>query len=110
MLKEKFTAAGQGHVFKYFDELDEAQKSALTAQLEQVDLDELATLNKELVFGQESSQSIDFSKLSLIFSRSISNSFFSVSSDNTLASSLVYLLFNANSSKLSLYSAQSKAV
>ena len=64
MLKEKFTAAGQGHVFKYFDELDEAQKSALTAQLEQVDLDELATLNKELVFGQESSQSIDFSKLS----------------------------------------------
>ena len=64
MLKEKFTAAGQGHVFKYFDELDEAQKSAFIAQLEQVDLDELATLNKELVFSKESSQVIDFSKLS----------------------------------------------
>jgi len=63
MLKEKFTAAGQGHVFKYFDELDDSQKKALIEQLEQVDLDELSRLNKELVFSNNSGEAIDFSKL-----------------------------------------------
>ncbi len=63
ILKNKFEAAGQGHVFKYFDKLSEGEKSALLAQLEQVDLAELDELNKELVFAEAKGAAIDFSKL-----------------------------------------------
>lgn len=63
-LQEKFNAAGQGEVFKYFDSLDEASKKALLAQLEQVDLDELNSLLNELVFKTTSAPAtIDFEKL-----------------------------------------------
>lgn len=63
ILKNKFEAAGQGHVFKYFDKLSEGEKSALLAQLELVDLAELDELNKELVFAEAKGAAIDFSKL-----------------------------------------------
>ena len=62
-LKNSFEKAGQGHVFKYFGELSDAEKSALLSQLEQVDLDELARLDKELVFAENKGGAVDFSKL-----------------------------------------------
>ena len=62
-LKQKFIDAGQAHVFKYFDSLTDEEKSALLAQLEQVDLDELKSLNNELLFSKTESTAIDFSKL-----------------------------------------------
>jgi UDP-N-acetylglucosamine/UDP-N-acetylgalactosamine diphosphorylase len=48
-LREKFTAAGQGHVFKYADEgkLDGDQKGLLAAQLSKLDLTRIAKLHKE---------------------------------------------------------------
>lgn len=60
---DKFEKAGQGHVFKFYGELDEAQKAALLEQLEMVDLDELDALNKKLVFAKGGEKQIDFSKL-----------------------------------------------
>ena len=63
-LKEKFEKSGQAHVFKFFDELDNAQQNALVEQLKMVDLDELAYLNKTLVFAENTDAGIDFEKLS----------------------------------------------
>ncbi len=63
-LKQKFEQAGQAHVFKFFDELDDAQKKALVEQLEMVDLQELDYLNKALVFAENTEAGIDFEKLS----------------------------------------------
>ncbi len=37
-LRDQFTAAGQGHVFGHWESLDEAARSAFSAQLEAVDL------------------------------------------------------------------------
>ncbi|MGB0330495.1 MAG: UTP--glucose-1-phosphate uridylyltransferase [Planctomycetota bacterium] len=37
-LREQFAAAGQGHVFRSFETLDESQRTAFVAQLEAVDL------------------------------------------------------------------------
>ena len=55
-LKQKFIDAGQAHVFKYFDSFTDEEKSALLAQLEQVDLDELKSLNDELLFSKQNQQ------------------------------------------------------
>ena len=63
-LQEKFQAAGQGGVFKYFAELDEQSQNALVAQLEQVDLAELDKLLNTLVFKAGTNEdTIDFAKL-----------------------------------------------
>ena len=56
-LREKFAKAGQEGVFKYFDGLDDESKKSLLAQLEQVDLDELDRLLKELVFKTDKAES-----------------------------------------------------
>ena len=48
-IMEKFEAAGQGGVFRFFDSLDDGAKEALLGQLEQVNLAELGPLLKELV-------------------------------------------------------------
>ena len=64
-IREKFEAAGQGGVFRFFDSLDDGAKNALLGQLEQVDLGELDSLLKELVFKTAPAEAgIDFSKLS----------------------------------------------
>ncbi len=63
IIRENFEKAGQGHVFKFFDSLNESEKNSLLAQLEQVDLEELERLNAELVFKNASAQPMDFSKL-----------------------------------------------
>lgn len=60
---ESFKNAGQEGVFRFYDELSDCEKKSLLTQLEQVDLDELAALNKELVFGGGGISSIDYGKL-----------------------------------------------
>ena len=40
-LKRRFAAAGQDHVFKYFDTLDEAEKAAFLSQLESIPVEKL---------------------------------------------------------------------
>ena len=62
-LREKFEAAGQGGVFKYFDSLCDAERDALLAQLGQVDLKELGGLVDSLVLGNGKSEAFDFSGL-----------------------------------------------
>ena len=61
-LRKRFEAAGQGHVFKYFDELDDAQKDFLISQLSRIDLEELENL-KETLLAQKRGAEIDYSKL-----------------------------------------------
>ncbi len=61
-LRQKFERAGQGHVFKYFDELDESGKKALLDQLAQVDLGELGELCGSLLKPGGETRA-DFSKL-----------------------------------------------
>jgi UDP-N-acetylglucosamine/UDP-N-acetylgalactosamine diphosphorylase len=50
-LIESFKTAGQGHVFQYFDTLDEAEKKALLGQAATIDLSEVDALVKEHVTG-----------------------------------------------------------
>ncbi|MCM2276115.1 MAG: UDPGP type 1 family protein [Candidatus Didemnitutus sp.] len=45
----RFTAAGQGQVFRFWNELAPAEREALLAQAAEVDLDEIARLHRELV-------------------------------------------------------------
>ncbi len=62
-LRENFEKHSQGHVFAFWDELDAAQKVALTAQLEQIDLDELDALIQTLVKNADAGAKPDFSGL-----------------------------------------------
>ena len=48
-LRKRLNAAGQGHVLRFWDELDTAQRSRLAAQLESIDLDQL----QRLVAGED---------------------------------------------------------
>ncbi len=61
-LIKKFEAAGQAQVFRFFDELSDTEKSSLCAQLESIDLAELAELNETLVFKKQNLNA-DFSNL-----------------------------------------------
>ena len=64
-LKEYFEKHNQGHVFKYWNELSDTEKSALEAQLKQIDLDELDELVNTLVKGDNKAgqAAADFSSL-----------------------------------------------
>ena len=44
-----FQAAGQGHVFAFWPELDQPRRDALVAQAREIDLDEVARLHRKLV-------------------------------------------------------------
>ena len=50
-LRSQFDAAGQGHVFRFFDELTPEGQDALVAQAASIDLEELAGLVDTLVLG-----------------------------------------------------------
>lgn len=58
-LKSKFEAFGQGGVFKFEADLNDAQKAEFAKQLESVDLAELDGLLKELVLNGKSSAQIN---------------------------------------------------
>lgn len=51
LLQEKFEAAGQGHVFAHWGDLDSAAQERLAAQAAEIDLEETARLYESLVKG-----------------------------------------------------------
>jgi UDP-N-acetylglucosamine/UDP-N-acetylgalactosamine diphosphorylase len=61
--KERFEQKGQGHVFQYWESLDQEEKKILQEQADEIDLDELWVLVSQLVFSKEGSSLIDFSNL-----------------------------------------------
>ncbi len=61
--KERFEQKGQGHVFQYWDSLDQNEKRVLREQAEEIDLDELDGLIEELVLSEQGSSLVDYSKL-----------------------------------------------
>ena len=48
-LRAKFEAAGQGHVFNAFDELDEESKEAFLQQCASFDVNHINTLYQDLI-------------------------------------------------------------
>ena len=62
-VKQRFEANGQGHVFKYWDELNEESRSSLLEQAEEIDLEELDQLVATLVKGDGGHGEVDFSAL-----------------------------------------------
>jgi UDP-N-acetylglucosamine/UDP-N-acetylgalactosamine diphosphorylase len=48
-----FQAAGQGHVFAFWGELEASQRESLVAQAREIDLDEIARLHRELVIERK---------------------------------------------------------
>ncbi len=61
-LIEQFRAAGQAQVFAFYDTLNDAQKAQLIEQAREIDLDELAELNRTLVQGNAGA-TVDYSHL-----------------------------------------------
>ena len=61
-LIEQFRAAGQAQVFSFYGTLDQRQQEALLAQASEIDLEEIAELNRTLVQG-ESGEHFDYSIL-----------------------------------------------
>lgn len=60
ILRQSFNAAGQGHVFAFWDELSEASKEQLLAQTSEIDLAETKHLYESLIKGDgEEEQSLD---------------------------------------------------
>ncbi|MGE9296095.1 MAG: UTP--glucose-1-phosphate uridylyltransferase, partial [Puniceicoccales bacterium] len=62
-IRQQFDAAGQGQVFQYWDELDDAARETLLAQAAEINLDEVDRLNRELVLG-DGDHGVDLSGLS----------------------------------------------
>lgn len=54
-IRQIFTDAGQGHVFRFWDELNSAERQRLEQQARGIDLDELARLNRQLVSAEDPS-------------------------------------------------------
>ena len=52
-LIQSFKAAGQGQVFRFWSELDAAQRATLIEQAREIDLAEIARLNESLVLGRQ---------------------------------------------------------
>ncbi len=53
-IRTQFEAAGQGHVFRFYDELSPAEQENLSAQAAQIDLEELNDLVETLVLNPHS--------------------------------------------------------
>jgi UDP-N-acetylglucosamine/UDP-N-acetylgalactosamine diphosphorylase len=60
-LTQKFKDAGQGHVFRFYTKLDEAEKSVLLEQAAEIDLAEISFLSRE--WQQIGSSAEDFTGL-----------------------------------------------
>lgn len=61
-IREQFEKAGQGHVFRFWDDLDDAERSQLLEDARQIDPDEVNRLVKELVQGK-ADEGLDTSNL-----------------------------------------------
>lgn len=62
-LKQHFETRGQGHVFRYWEELDAAQRQSLLEQAGEIDLEELDRLTSTLVKGEGAHQEINYDAL-----------------------------------------------
>ncbi len=62
-LIESFQQAGQGHVFAFFDQLNSEQQKALLADAAEIDLAEVAELNRTLVQKAGGAVGVDLSNL-----------------------------------------------
>ena len=51
-VRERFAAAGQAQVFRFWDQLNDAQRASLIEQAREIDLAEIARLNATLVLGK----------------------------------------------------------
>ncbi|MCH6257758.1 UDPGP type 1 family protein [Puniceicoccaceae bacterium K14] len=61
--KELFEKHGQGHVFKYWDELGSKEQASLLEQAGEIDLGELDELVDTFVKGSEAKEVVDFANL-----------------------------------------------
>ncbi len=61
-LLASFRSAGQGQVFAFFDQLDEAAQRALLAEAAEIDLEEVARLKRELI-DSDAGAGVDLSDL-----------------------------------------------
>ncbi|KAJ2719041.1 UDP-N-acetylglucosamine pyrophosphorylase [Coemansia sp. Benny D115] len=52
-LKQRYSDAGQGHVFQFFDDLDDAAAAALFEQLSEIDIESCNTFFKRTVGGAQ---------------------------------------------------------
>ena len=62
-IKQLFENAGQGQVFRFWDELSEIERGELSLQASEIDLLELENLVATLVRGDSEGDAIDFSTL-----------------------------------------------
>lgn len=61
-MREVFEAAGQGQVFRFWDELSESERAGLLGEAREIDLDEVAQLVR-LHLGGEQPETVDFASL-----------------------------------------------
>ncbi|HRE80509.1 MAG TPA: UDPGP type 1 family protein, partial [Opitutaceae bacterium] len=61
-LIENYKKAGQGQVFAFYDQLDPQAQERLLAEAGEIDLEEIATLNRTLV-AKKSGVSLDLAGL-----------------------------------------------
>ncbi len=61
--KIRFEKKGQGHVFQYWESLDDKERLILQEQADEIDLDELDSLVEQLVLSKDGSSSIELSNL-----------------------------------------------
>lgn len=62
-IKTHFESRGQGHVFRFWDTLNESEQAELLDQAKEIDLDELDGLVATLVKGDEKAEATDFETL-----------------------------------------------
>lgn len=61
-LIESYRAAGQGHVFSFFDQLSEPEQQQLLSEAAEIDLGEIAALKRNLI-DDDGAASVDYSDL-----------------------------------------------
>ncbi len=61
-LRSRFDSAGQGQVFRFWGQLDEATRAQLLAQAAEIDLAEVARLHRDLVLAKAGTD-LDYSRL-----------------------------------------------
>ena len=61
--REAYEIAGQGHVFAFWDELDDRERTSLLEQAEEIDLAELDSLVANLVKGDDVESEVDYGAL-----------------------------------------------
>ena len=61
-LIESYRAAGQGHVFAFFDELSDSEQQQLLSEAAEIDLPEILALKRDLIDG-DGAAAMDYTEL-----------------------------------------------